>query len=278
MKVIRSTYRAAVVCLFLSCAVAEEPAISVQVVPSQIVNQRLHSANACGPASLMNALKFGDSELNQVYKKLSGSNDSNKLHFLIERHFRSRPSVVGKGLKRWGFQGVYVKDMAQSSNELLGELESSYLDREKGETDREQTLRIHEWMHDSIERGFPPILSLRSFIVRTRPENDMEPRWEMVFHHFVVVCSISALNGEQATGFEAKVVDSNGAKISNIHIHQESNGQLFNVLKGNDIEGEWISGRPFMLVTAPGINALRPVNLKWSERFLITANFLIGRF
>jgi len=31
-------------------------------------------------------------------------------------------------------------------------------------------------------------------------------------------------------------------------------------------------------VLAPGVPTLRPANLEWHERYLVVANYLIGRF
>ncbi|MDF1811079.1 MAG: hypothetical protein P1V20_02665 [Verrucomicrobiales bacterium] len=261
----------------------EDSKSSLPVEVTQIVNQNLYrdSTNACAPTALCNALKFGEPDLHSVFQSLRGNGDENKLRVLRDRYFRSRRSAIADDRFRWGFHGVYVADLAVSCNELLEEknldrCQSGYLDRIDGETDQAHISRIRSWMDSSLKAGFPPILSLRSFVVRSREERQREPRWEKVFHHFVVIHCVAENAG--GSGFEAGVIDSNGGKLSTIHIHQEANSQQFTVLKGNDLIGEWVSGRPFLLVTAPGMNALRPANLKWSERYIITANFLIGRF
>ncbi len=176
-------------------------------------------------------------------------------------------------------------DLVEGLNELLVEnkitkLGASYLDRKEGESDAVFIVRIHKWMSQSIEGGVPPILSLRSFVVRQREENDLKPGWESANHHYVLVTALPEKLGESpsANGFEASIIDPNGATQQKISIHLESNGQAFRALKGLDLNDQWLDGRSFLLVEAPKIRSIRPANLKWSERFIVTANFLIGDF
>lgn len=259
--------------------------VEIEVEPGEIISQALYreSINACAPSAMINSLKFGNEGMRSAFGSLLGGNDSTRLVYLVDRYFRNRPSTVVRGEKRWRFHGVYVADLVQSFREILEEQELSpcsaeYLDRIEGETDPQQLNRVHGWMADSLEKGFPPVLSLRSFMVKTRPEHGDEPRWEPGFHHFVVVQSIPRDVLPGAAGMEIRVIDPHTGSISGIHIHPEPAEQPFMALKGNVEKGEWIGGRPFLLVTAPAIRSLRPAGLKWSDRYLVVANYLIGDF
>ena len=63
-----------------------------------------------------------------------------------------------------------------------------------------------------------------------------------------------------------------------LFVHREANGQLFMALRGTQDSGDWLTGLPFLQVLAPDVPSLRPQNLEWSERYLVTANYLIGDF
>lgn len=269
----------------VSILTAETGTWKVEVDPGEIISQKLYreSINACAPCALINSLKFGNEGLRSAYQGFLGGNDSTRLVYLVDRYFRNRPSTVVRGQKRWGFHGVYVADLTESFREILEEAKlptcsGDYLSRIEGEADRQQLARIHRWMADSLEKGFPPVLSLRSFMVKTRPEHGDEPRWEPGFHHFVVVQSIPRDILPGAAGMEIRVIDPNTGTISGIHIHPEPGQQPFMALKGNMEDGEWVGGRPFLLVTAPAIRSLRPAGLKWSDRYLVVANYLLGDF
>jgi len=79
-------------------------------------------------------------------------------------------------------------------------------------------------------------------------------------------------------GFPLGIVDPSGGKASEIFVFHDSNGQSFNAQKGNEISGHWVAGKHFLQVAAPTVHSLRPVKLKWSERVVTVANFLIGDF
>ncbi len=74
------------------------------------------------------------------------------------------------------------------------------------------------------------------------------------------------------------MIDSNGAIQRPVFIHLESNAQAFRALKGDETDDQWLDGRPYLLVEASQIRAMRPADMKWSDRFIVVANFLIGDF
>ncbi|HRQ88669.1 MAG TPA: hypothetical protein PLA50_07715, partial [Bacteroidia bacterium] len=104
----------------------------------------------------------------------------------------------------------------------------------------------------------------------------LEPAWEPAGNHIVLVV---AIRGEpSATGFEVEAIDPWKAERTTLYFHREANGQTSTVLKGSEANGSWIAGHPFLQVLAPGVPTLRPANLEWHERYLVVANYLIGRF
>ena len=239
------------------------------------------SINGCAPATILNLLKFSAPEYAAAYHGLLGADDGVKMRYVVDRYFRNRPSVAYPGQKRWGLHGIESNDLATGLNELLAEsgienLNAAYLDREEGEDEAGHLLRGRQLMAESIRQGVMPILSLRSFVVKHREENQNEPVWEAGIHHYVL---IKALRGESSeVGFDLEVIDPWRGKETVVHVHREAHGQAFRALRGVEETGVWLDGKPFLQVLAHDLPSLRPQNLEWSERFVVVANFLVGRF
>ncbi len=278
--------RALLILLFgvMAHALGAEEMTGIDVVEEVIVNQRdfPDSINGCGPASILNMLTFGKPELQAAGGKVMGQNDATRMRFIVDRYFQNRKSVVYPGRQRWGVHGVPSADLAVGVNELLEEsgvaaLKASYLNRKTGEENSKFQQRVYGWMERSIQNGVPPILSLRSYVVRQR-ENSDQPGWETPGQHFITLTGISKDAGDRTEGFSAMVIDSAGGKQTRIHLFVEPNGQPFRAMMGVIEENHWLDGQPFLLVIAPDIRGMKPADLKWSERFLIVADFLIGDF
>lgn len=239
------------------------------------------SINGCAPATVLNLLRFGGAELARAEEALVGATDGVKMRFLVDRYFRGRPSAVFPGQPRWGLHGIEATDLAAGMRELFAEhhlapCEAAYLDREEGEDEGTHLHRVASLIRDSIQAGLPPILNLRSFYVKRREENGSEPLWEAGVSHYVLVL---ALRTEPSTcGVELAILDPWRARRSVVYLHREANGRDFRALKGVAESGTWLSGRPFLQVLAPDLPTLRPADVEWSERYLVVANHLIGRF
>jgi hypothetical protein len=237
------------------------------------------SINSCAPASVLNLLKFSREEYRDVYKSLVGSDDGIRMRFVVDRYFRSRPSVVYPKLNRWGVHGIQSEDLVVGLNEMFKdegarELKGLYLDRREGENEDAHLLRVHDLLTASIGNGVTPILSLRSFVVRKR--EGKEAGWETGAHHNVVVVEVKGK--PNSIGFEVIALDPYQGRQVEILIHREANKQQFLALKGIEESDLWLEGTPFLQILAPKVPTVRPGNLKWSERYLVVANFVIGDF
>jgi hypothetical protein len=239
------------------------------------------SANGCAPATALNLLRFGGDAYAPALNALIGSTDGVKMRFLVDRYFRHRPSTIDPSRMRWGVHGIDCRDLASGVNELLADhdlpsLASTYLDRGPDEKERDHLARIFGLIRQSLEAGTPPVMNLRTFLVKAREENGSEPEWESGVSHYVLV---TAIRGEPSdTGGELEVIDPWQGRRTVIYLHREPNGRAFRALKGSEAVGEWLDGRPFLQVLAPGVPTMRPANLEWHERSLVIANHLIGRF
>jgi len=247
------------------------------------VDQRSYqaSANACAPASVLNLLKFSGPEYREIYQQELGATDEMRFNRLIDRYYRNRKSVLYPKINRWGAHGIQLADLVMGMNELaedygLATFDASYLDRNDGELVQEHVERCFEMIRRSLDRKVTPIFSLRSFVVRHRKEEGYALAWEIGRHHYLVIHSV--VSGTEKKGFGLIALDPWEGKEVELYVHREANGQPFNALKGIEETGNWKVGRPFLLVEAPGVSSVQPRNLHWLERFIITANFLIGDF
>ncbi len=282
----RSTCRLGLLGFVIATAsVADESEVRVEVAEQSVIRQQVYqdSANGCGPACILNLLQSGPEEYRQIYqRKLVGSTPEVKIRFLVDRYFKNSNSTVYQNRKKWGLHGIAPEDLAAGLNELLSENNAQEtfaqsLDRRAGETDSEFLQRIHRIIAKSLQRGVTPILSLRSYTVKRRERNDSEPGWEVSRHHMVLITSVAKEWKEGSAGFPVTVLDPFDGKSREVLFHAEANGQPFRALKGIETAGNWLSGRPYLLVQAPGLQTIKPRDLEWSERFLITANYLISR-
>ena len=248
-----------------------------------IVDQRDYkaSSNAWTPVSVLNFLKFSVAEYQAIYQKELGTADEGRLNRLIDQDYRSRKSVFYSSLSRWGVHGIHTADAVMGMNELVEDyglkpFSASYLDRKEGELVQDHIERCFEMMERSLKRNVTPILNICSYVVRHREENNFEPLWEIGRSRSLVIHSINS--GPDMGGFGLVALDPWEGKEVELYFHREANGQLFTALVGIQESGTWKVRRPFLLAEAPWVSSVQPRNLKWSERFIITANFLFGDF
>jgi len=241
-----------------------------------------YKARACGPTAILNSLRFATGDERDIFPGLVGSDDATRLRYLIDRWFTGRASVVADGVKRFGAHGCYVEDLAAGFNELLREYKqpvakSGFLDRRPEEgSDRNFLERIHGQLADSLRSGLPPVVSLRSFVARKHYGESDTSRWGIARHHFVVITGVPEKLAENDLGFRFEYIDPNGGETGSAYTYAEQH-LAYRAFKGSNGIGEWLRGTPFLLVIAPGIKSLQPLNADWPDRVIITLNHAIYR-
>jgi len=173
------------------------------------VNQLAISGNACGPAALLASFRFGNESWQAAARSLPGNNDKEQLTQWIKRH-GLRPSATLKGRMRWNNGGINVEDLVVAANEMnrslyLPTLAIDDLFRRKGEQQQHLLKRTHEHLNRSLTRGFPPVLSLKRFVLR-------QGVWTPVQGHFVTVTGVSAKLAKGETGIRISYIDPWGGK------------------------------------------------------------------
>lgn len=190
-----------------TCAAAETRTAPNAGAPP--VNQLSISGNACGPAALLSAYRLGNGSWQAAETALEGTGDKGRLSYWIRRH-GLRPSATLKGRMRWNQGGINAEDLLAAANEAgkplyLPALKLDDLFRRRGEKPQALVKRTHARFADSLEKGFPPVLSLRRFVLRGGA-------WVPVQGHFVTVTAVPEKLPRGAEGFAISYVDPWGGK------------------------------------------------------------------
>ncbi|MCF6314430.1 MAG: hypothetical protein L3J39_18420 [Verrucomicrobiales bacterium] len=265
---------------------AEDAFTGVEVDESRVVKQQLYqdSRRACGPTALINVLRSGTPKMQAAYDSLLGGSESKRLRFVIDRYFKNKTSGVFPRSKRFGHQGVFAADLCAAFNDLLKDHEMQpvtrlELDRREGEGDEDFLARVHGSLRRSLSEGVPPIIQLRSYTASREKEGDGWVQWEASKNHFVVVTRVPAKLRKQDSGFVFDAIDPNRGVLVSGYVYAERH-LPYRASKVNSKTGEeqWLSGRPFLLVKAPGVVSLQPKKATWEDRVIVTLSEAIGRF
>jgi hypothetical protein len=174
----------------------------------------LAGGNACGPASLVTAFRFGNPSWQQVAGRLPGNTEKDRLWSVIRGH-GLRPSAHLNGRMRWSRAGVNVADLADMANEMavglyLPGVSSEVLFVKPRETQEQLLRRVHGRLETSMEKGLPPVISLRRFVYRRAGGG--APFWLLLEAHFVTVTTLPKKLERGARSFPVSYIDPWGGK------------------------------------------------------------------
>lgn len=173
------------------------------------VNQLRVSGNACGPAALIASFRCGNESWQKAATLLPGDDDKAHITQWIRR-YGLRPSSTLKGRTRWSNSGINVADLTLAANEmtsplLLPSLLQDDLFLRSNEKPEALLRRVRERFDRSLGRGFPPVLSLRRFVMRNGS-------WVPIQGHFVTVIEVPRKLPRGAGGFTFTYLDPWGGK------------------------------------------------------------------
>lgn len=173
------------------------------------VNQLVVSGNACGPAALLTAFRFGGGSWQDVYDAVGGNTEREKIRTVI-RDIGMRPSAHIPGRARWSRRGVNVADLQDMANEMTAALYQPYLGQEvffrrEGESQAALLRRVHRGFERSLAKGFPPVLSVRRYA-------GSGARWRPVDAHFVTVIAVPRALPRGTTSFPVTYIDPWGGR------------------------------------------------------------------
>ncbi|MBB5350716.1 hypothetical protein HNR46_000944 [Haloferula luteola] len=173
------------------------------------VNQLVVSGNACGPSALLASIRCGGPRWVEIAQQLPGSSDRAKLLYIIKAH-GLRPSISLRDRNRWTRHGINAEDLHAIAGELaaIGGLpapKSEALLLGPRESAHAGLRRLHKYCRRSLIQGFPPVLSLRRYVLR-------KGHWTSLESHFVTVVEVPDRLPRKDTQFSLTYFDPWGGK------------------------------------------------------------------
>lgn len=191
--------------LFLALAVS----VMATAAPEP-ANQLVVAGNACGPTALLNALRFGNRDWQRAATAIAGETDKQRIYTII-REYGMRPSSHFKGRPRWSRKGVNLADMVDIANELthghfLPPVSQEVVFLKPGESQEKQLSRVHGLLATSLKKGFPPVVSLRRYVLRP-------PEWRVLDAHFVTLTAVPPRLEKGVRSFPVSYIDPWGGTL-----------------------------------------------------------------
>ena len=138
--------------------------IGFEVNPSEIVSKKLYSKKdkSCNPTALFNSLILSNAEIGQEFlSKLGNGNKKNKYNNFLSYAQKVAPHLYADGMASTEAY-LALNEINADANEKLG-LQPTSFHRSPKENQDKFLHRIHEYIKHSIERGFPPVVSIHGF-------------------------------------------------------------------------------------------------------------------
>lgn len=179
------------------------------------VNQLTVAGNACGPAALLNAFRFGNADWQRASNAITGKNDRERVLTVI-REIGMRPSASVPGRPRWSRRGVNVADLRDMANEMtsghwLPQVSEEICYIKSRETSEELLGRFHRRLQTSLAKGLPPILSLRRHALRV--QSGQAAQWTSIDAHFITVITVPSRLEKSARSFSIRYIDPWGGRF-----------------------------------------------------------------
>jgi hypothetical protein len=202
------------VILIFEVALANPPMREVPATSAVPANQLCAAGNACGPAALLNAFRFGTPHWQRVSDSLAGDDDRERILTII-REIGMRPSKHLPGRARWSRRGVGLSDLRDMGNEMimgqaLPQLTEEVFFLNPRETPGKLLKRVHKRFETSLAKGFPPIVSLRRHALRK--QTGRPAQWVVIDAHFVTLTAVPRRLEGNSQSFPVRYIDPWGGR------------------------------------------------------------------
>jgi hypothetical protein len=242
-----------------------------------VLDQLAHSTMSCGPAALATALMAeGGAPARAVREQGAGA---------IAASVDTYGTRTGRGGENPRFDpasGVAPDDLVDWTNDWRTDLGTDlgndlrvgvYLDRTEGESDLELCARVHGLLVRSLSSGAVPIVRVRSFAPGWYPQRGAY-LWDGLAAHWIAILGVPRELGGDARGFAFDYADPDGGTLERGYAGIESQRE-FTAARGDTIHWTWLAGRPFLLVTASGLESLGRARQPWFLRTIVTLDHAI---
>lgn len=177
-------------------------------------DQLVVAGNACGPAALLNAFRFGNADWQRASNAIAGANDKERILRII-REIGMRPSKHVSDHPRWSRRGVSLADLHDMADEMvaghyLPQFSEEVFFLKPKESPEKLLRRVHQRLEKSLAKGLPPVVSLRRYALRKSMGNP--PQWTVIDAHFVTLTAIPRTLDKGARSFPVSYIDPWGGK------------------------------------------------------------------
>jgi len=241
---------------------------------SEIISQQPYEFG-CGYGAILNALYFTPAG-RAVVESFGVNSNQERMKYLID-HYGMKPSRAYSSGTRQRSDGVCCRDLCDLYNDVRADrglpvLSGRYLSRDQGESDQALLQRVHDLLANSLLRGEPPIVHLRSEAVHYNPKKK-DFVWDGLMSHFVTVIGVSTATSDDGS-FSIDYLDpADGQKRQMLAYVDVRN---FTALRGDNEHFDWLNSRPFISVTG-GSLYLTTQKQPWSSRSEIYLHYAIAR-
>jgi hypothetical protein len=245
-------------------------------VEPPVVAQATLGENACGPCAVVNALLRAKAPYADALQSVAGATPLEKAGDLVRR-FGQAPSEAYAGEMAYDpNRGITWADLTACVNALLKErqappLAGDYLDRRRDEPLEDHLRRVHRLLAASLRKGVPVVTSVRSFA--PQPKEGGEHAWAGLNGHYVTITAVQERIDDGEKGFRFTYADSFTGRLETGYAHVDE-ARNFTAAKGDAKRWEWLTDRPFLLVTAPTLRLSTQMQ-PWHLRTIITLNYAI---
>lgn len=253
----------------------------IKIDLNKTIDQMWLSDMACGPAAVLNSMRFGPPEYQQLFDELPGNTGLEKLDYVV-RVFGSKPSDdYESGTRIRSLGGMSADDLKHfymdllKGNKAIPTISGVYLDRLKFESDQHFVWRIHKFLTQSIKKGVPPIIHVWA----VAPDfSGIKPLWGGIASHFITINLIQDQLDNEELGFYFKYIDPNGGTLRSGYLYAEN--RFSPGIKGNDEKFEWIKNppSPFLSASVPSLFMPGMGKFPLFGRIVINVHYAIGVF
>ena len=158
------------------------------------INQLSLNKNSCGPASLLEAFQCGSEKWQFSIAQIKGETQKQRMMGIILAHGR-KPSAQFPKQQRWqprsGISGIDLSNMANEMRKKIwmGTVQQQLFFKDQQKSDLSHLRKTHQSLRHSLNKGLPPILTIRRMTHRT-PHFSDQKTWLTEERHYLVLTGL----------------------------------------------------------------------------------------
>jgi hypothetical protein len=261
-----------------------------------MISQYVVGENACGPTALLYAFKLGRKDMRDIYDKLIGSTDAEKLRSLIQSHGNKPSQTKYHRTRLEAKSGMAPMDMAATAIDLLSSLETkpsdfnllsqSMVRRDSESAAGKFIARVHGYLKRSITNKVPVVSIVVPYMGTYKPEKNVNV-WSEHTGHYVVITGVPETLAEGSLSFNVEYLDPATGRSNQALLFEEVERTFWAREEKGAGGSDWVYpevtfnnrkvSSPFLVMAAPGLNVI-PNAIKDAQRLVLAFTTAIGDF